>query len=225
MSQSLLALVGPRLTQHALDVAVPKHDVGLLGLLAALCTWRRCVLDFVVEYGGTLLTTYIGQRVMYDLRMQIFEHLQRLSISYFDRNPVGRLMTRVTSDVETLNELFSSGVVTDLRRRVHAGRHHGDDAGDRLAAGAGHLRGDPAGLAHRPDLPPPGAPGVRRHPGAAGPAQRLPAGAAERDAGRAAVRPGGGRGAPVRGAQPGAPRGAPPLDHDLRGVLPGRSRC
>jgi ATP-binding cassette subfamily B protein len=49
---------------------------------------------------------------MYDLRMELFSHLQRLSISYFDRNPVGRLMTRVTSDVETLNELFSSGVVT-----------------------------------------------------------------------------------------------------------------
>jgi len=70
------------------------------------------LLEFVVEYGQTLLTTYLGQRVMYDLRMQIFDHLQRLSISYFDRNPVGRLMTRVTSDVETLNELFSSGVVT-----------------------------------------------------------------------------------------------------------------
>ena len=111
MGQSLLALIGPRLTQHALDVAVPKHDVGLLGLLAALYL-GTLLLDFVVEYGGTLLTTYIGQRVMYDLRMRIFEHLQRLSISYFDRNPVGRLMTRVTSDVETLNELFSSGVVT-----------------------------------------------------------------------------------------------------------------
>jgi ATP-binding cassette subfamily B protein len=111
MAQSLLALVGPRLTQHALDVAVPKHDVGLLGLLATLYL-GTLLLDFVVEYGGTLLTTYIGQRVMYDLRLRIFEHLQRLSISYFDRNPVGRLMTRVTSDVETLNELFSSGVVT-----------------------------------------------------------------------------------------------------------------
>ncbi len=111
MSQSALALVGPRLTQHALDVAVPRHDVGLLGLLAALFL-GTLLLDFAVEYGGTLLTTFIGQRVMYDLRMRIFEHLQRLSITYFDRNPVGRLMTRVTSDVETLNELFSSGVVT-----------------------------------------------------------------------------------------------------------------
>jgi ATP-binding cassette subfamily B multidrug efflux pump len=111
MTQSVLALIGPRLTEHALDVAIPKRDVGLLGLLAGLYL-ATLVLDFAVEYGGTLLTTYIGQRVMYDLRMQIFGHLQRLSITYFDRHPVGRLMTRVTSDVETLNELFSSGVVT-----------------------------------------------------------------------------------------------------------------
>jgi len=111
LTQSVLALIGPRLTEHALDVAIPTHDVGLLGRLAGLYL-ATLLLDLVVEYGGTLLTTYIGQRVMYDLRMEIFGHLQRLSISYFDRHPVGRLMTRVTSDVETLNELFSSGVVT-----------------------------------------------------------------------------------------------------------------
>ncbi len=106
-----LALVGPALTQRALDVAIPNRDLGLLGTLAVIYL-AALVLDFLVEYGQTFLTAYVGQRVMYDLRMQIFEHLQRLSISYFDRNPVGRLMTRVTSDVETLNELFSSGVVT-----------------------------------------------------------------------------------------------------------------
>ena len=106
-----LALVGPLLTQRTLDVAIPRRDFGLLGTLAVLFL-AALLLEFVVEYGQTLLTTYIGQRVMYDLRMQIFGHLQRLSISFFDRNPVGRLMTRVTSDVETLNELFSSGLVT-----------------------------------------------------------------------------------------------------------------
>jgi ATP-binding cassette, subfamily B, multidrug efflux pump len=106
-----LALVGPALTQRALDVAVPHHDIGLLGTLAGVFL-LALVIDFGVEYGQTLLTAYLGQKVMFDLRMQIFSHLQRLSISYFDRNPVGRLMTRVTSDVETLNELFSSGVVT-----------------------------------------------------------------------------------------------------------------
>jgi ATP-binding cassette subfamily B multidrug efflux pump len=106
-----LALVGPALTQRALDLAIPHHDTGLLGTLGALFL-GALLLDFVVEYGQTFLTAFIGQRVMYDLRMEIFGHLQQLSISYFDRNPVGRLMTRVTSDVETLNELFSSGVVT-----------------------------------------------------------------------------------------------------------------
>jgi ATP-binding cassette subfamily B multidrug efflux pump len=99
------------LTQRALDVAIPARDLGLLGTLGILFL-AALLVEFLVEYGQTLLTTYLGQRVMYDLRMQIFDHLQRLSISYFDRNPVGRLMTRVTSDVETLNELFSSGVVT-----------------------------------------------------------------------------------------------------------------
>jgi ATP-binding cassette, subfamily B, multidrug efflux pump len=109
--QSGLALVGPRLTEQALDVAIPHRDVGLLGLLAGLYI-ATLLLELTAEYGGLLLTTFVGQRVMYDLRMEIFAHLQRLSVRYFDRNPVGRLMTRVTSDVETLNELFSSGVVT-----------------------------------------------------------------------------------------------------------------
>jgi len=70
------------------------------------------LLAGVLEYIQTLLTTWIGQRVMEDLRGQIFGHLQRLELAFFDRNPVGRLMTRVTSDVEALNEMFTSGVVT-----------------------------------------------------------------------------------------------------------------
>ncbi|HVT40024.1 MAG TPA: ABC transporter ATP-binding protein, partial [Gemmatimonadaceae bacterium] len=64
--------------------------------------------------GGVMFTTLLGQRVMHDLRREIFAHLQRLSIPFFDRNPVGRLVTRVTSDVEALNELFTSGVVAGL---------------------------------------------------------------------------------------------------------------
>ena len=109
--QSGLALIGPRLTERALDVAIPHKDLGLLSLLAGLYL-ATLLVELVVEYGGAVLTAFVGQKVMYDLRMEIFAHLQRLSVTYFDRNPVGRLMTRVTSDVETLNELFSSGVVT-----------------------------------------------------------------------------------------------------------------
>ncbi|MEO8200321.1 MAG: ABC transporter ATP-binding protein [Gemmatimonadota bacterium] len=106
-----LSLVGPILTQQALDVAVPRRDSGLLTTLALLFL-GSLLLEFVCEYAGSILAAFIGQRVMYDLRIQIFTRLQVLSIPYFDRNPVGRLMTRVTSDVETLNELFSSGLVT-----------------------------------------------------------------------------------------------------------------
>lgn len=106
-----LTLVGPLLTQRALDVAVPARDNALLRTLAVLFL-GALVLEFVLDYAQAYLTAWMGQRVMADLRLQVFSHLQRLSVSYFDRHPVGRLMTRVTSDVETLNELFSSGVVT-----------------------------------------------------------------------------------------------------------------
>ena len=106
-----LALVGPALTERALDIAIPRRDLGLLGTLSALYL-ASLLLEFLLEYAQAYLTAWIGQGVMSDLRIEIFRHLQRLSIPYFDRHPVGRLMTRVTSDVETLNELFSSGVVT-----------------------------------------------------------------------------------------------------------------
>ncbi len=111
LGSASLALVGPELTRRAIDVAIPARDTGLLATLAALF-FASLLLEFLTDYGQALLTTIIGQRVMYDLRLAIFAHLQRLSIRYFDTHPVGRLMTRVTSDVETLNELFSSGLVT-----------------------------------------------------------------------------------------------------------------
>jgi ATP-binding cassette, subfamily B, multidrug efflux pump len=108
---SALELVGPWLTKVALDRAIPSGDMGLLATLVA-AYFASLLLAFGFEYAQTLLTTWLGQSVMYDLRMEIFSTLQRLSLRYFDRNPVGRLMTRVTNDVETLNEMFSSGVVT-----------------------------------------------------------------------------------------------------------------
>jgi ATP-binding cassette, subfamily B, multidrug efflux pump len=104
-------LIGPILTQQALDRAIPRGDAALLGYLA-LAYLAALLVGFLCEYGQTLVTTWLGQQVMYDLRTQVFAHLQRLSLRYFDRNPVGRLMTRVTNDVEQLNEAFSSGIVT-----------------------------------------------------------------------------------------------------------------
>ncbi len=106
-----LELLGPYLTKVALDDAIPNGDLPLLGRLA-IAYLAAMLLAFGLEYAQQILTTWLGQRIMFDLRRQIFGHLQRQSLRYFDRNPVGRLMTRVTNDVEVLNQLFSSGIVT-----------------------------------------------------------------------------------------------------------------
>src|SRR5688572_28143560 len=108
---SALTLVAPRMLQQAIDVAIPNGDTPLLITLTMILA-GSIVLQFGMEYSGALLTTLLGQRVMHELRQEVFGKLQRLSIPYFDRHPVGRLTTRVTSDVETLNELLSSGLVT-----------------------------------------------------------------------------------------------------------------
>ena len=68
--------------------------------------------DFLAQYVQIRIMQRVGQQTMYDMRHEIFGHIQRLSMSYFDRNPVGRLVTRVTTDVDALNDLFAAGVVT-----------------------------------------------------------------------------------------------------------------
>src|SRR5256886_2116499 len=70
------------------------------------------VFSFLLEYLQTYYMQWAGQMVMFDLRKEIFRHLQRMHIGFYDRNPVGRLVTRVTSDVDALNEMFTSGVVS-----------------------------------------------------------------------------------------------------------------
>ncbi len=113
LAEAVLALAGPLFTREVIDVALPAGDRGLVMQLAVLLA-ATLVIQFTLEYAGTILTSLLGQRVMRDLRMQIFTHLQRLSIPFFDRTPVGRLITRVTSDVEALNELFTAGVVAGV---------------------------------------------------------------------------------------------------------------
>ena len=110
VAASLLQVVGPWLTQIAIDDVIPNRNTSLLATLAGAYL-ASVVAGFVLLYAQSVLTTWLGQRVMYDLRTEIFRKLQRLDLGFYDRNPVGRLMTRITSDVEALNELFSSGVV------------------------------------------------------------------------------------------------------------------
>jgi ATP-binding cassette, subfamily B, multidrug efflux pump len=106
-------LVGPILTERVIDVAVPYHDTALIRN-AVLLFVLTLIVQFACAYGETILTSLLGQRVMRDLRLQMFAHLERLPIAFFDRNPVGRLVTRVTADIEALNELFTAGVVSGL---------------------------------------------------------------------------------------------------------------
>src|SRR5262245_21893323 len=113
MIDGLLQLVGPIMTRRVIDVALPARDIPLVWTSAALFG-ASLLIAFVCQYGETILTSLLGQRVMRDLRREIFGHVQRLPVVYFDRNPVGRTVTRVTSDVEALNELFTAGVVSAL---------------------------------------------------------------------------------------------------------------
>lgn len=108
-----LQLVGPILTRRVIDVALPAGDAGMVAT-AALLYALALLLQFAAGYGETVLTGLLGQHVMRDLRTELFARLQRLPVAFFDRNPVGRLVTRVTSDVEALNELFTAGVVAGL---------------------------------------------------------------------------------------------------------------
>ena len=111
--EGVLQLVGPLLTQRVIDVALPARDVAAGGRMATLFA-AALTLSFIASYGETLLTSLLGQRVMRDLRHELFAQLQQLPVAFFDRNPVGRLITRVTSDVESLNELFTAGVVSGM---------------------------------------------------------------------------------------------------------------
>jgi len=106
-----LDLTGPWLYKVAIDRYIARGDLSGLPGVAALYL-LALVLAFVVRYAQLYVLAMTGQRVMLDLRRQIYAHLQRLHVGYFDRNPVGRLMTRVTTDVDAVNELFTSGVVT-----------------------------------------------------------------------------------------------------------------
>jgi ATP-binding cassette subfamily B protein len=115
-----LELAPPILFQRVIDrFLVP----GAGGAIPMTTAWRGVILisvvylavlifDFLAQYTQIRIMQRVGQQTMYDMRTQIFGHLQRLPMSYFDRNPVGRLMTRVTTDVDALNDLFAAGVVT-----------------------------------------------------------------------------------------------------------------
>ena len=108
---SALALTQPYLIKLAIDRYIAQGDLAGLNLIALLFL-GILVAAFALEYAQTYIMQLTGQRIMADVRMLVYGHLQRLDIQFYDKNPVGRLMTRVTTDVDVLNDLFTSGVIT-----------------------------------------------------------------------------------------------------------------
>lgn len=111
VTASALSVIPPYLTKIAIDDYLQANDLRGLDELAVLYL-LILIAVFGLSFGQTWVMNLMGQRIMYDLRMQIFGHLQKLEVAFFDKNPVGRLMTRLTTDVDTLNELFTSGVIS-----------------------------------------------------------------------------------------------------------------
>ena len=111
---SVLQLAQPYLTKVAIDDHIATGTLDGLDRIA-LAFFIVLIGAFVLEYVQTYTMQMMGQRIMFDLRMEIYRHLQRLDLRFYDRNPVGRLMTRVTTDVDTLNDLFASGVISVFR--------------------------------------------------------------------------------------------------------------
>ncbi|HVF57001.1 MAG TPA: ABC transporter ATP-binding protein [Pyrinomonadaceae bacterium] len=106
-------VIEPKFFQYAIDwYIVPRNLSGLHWLALAFLVVK--LLQLVVSYYQAVLVQSVGQHVMYDLRSELYRKLQHQEVAYFDRNPVGRVMTRLTSDVDSLNELFTSGVIEGL---------------------------------------------------------------------------------------------------------------
>ena len=108
---SLLQLAQPYLMKEAIDRYIAQGNAAGLDVIAAAFL-AILFVAFGLEFLQTYVLQLVGQRIMYDLRVQVHGHLQALDLSFYDRNPVGRLMTRVTTDVDVLNDLFASGVIT-----------------------------------------------------------------------------------------------------------------
>ncbi len=107
---SLTQLAGPYLVKIGIDDYIATDNMSGLRLVALLY-FAILLGQFFLRFAETYITQYVGQQIMFDLRRDIFGHLQKLSLAFFDKNPVGRLITRVTSDVDALNEVVTSGMV------------------------------------------------------------------------------------------------------------------
>ena len=112
LALNLLGVLQPKFTQYAIDWYILPRKLNGLSLIVGLYFGSQ-LFRFVFSYFQSILLNSVGQYVMFDMRRELYDKLQHQEIAYYDRNPVGRIMTRLTTDVDALNELFTQGV-TDL---------------------------------------------------------------------------------------------------------------
>jgi ATP-binding cassette, subfamily B, multidrug efflux pump len=111
LASSVALLTQPYLLKVAIDRYMAERDLaGLSGM--AMLFILAAIVELIAFYGNYYLTMLVAQRALSDLRVDVFAHLQRLPIAYFDRNPVGRLVTRMTTDADVINEMFAAGALT-----------------------------------------------------------------------------------------------------------------
>ena len=110
LTVSILNLAGPYLTKIVIDDHITARDMSGLDMIAVIYL-TVLVCSFLFQFCQTYVMQYIGQKVMFDLRSKVFAHLHKMSFSYFDKNPIGKMITRVVNDVEVLNEMLTSGLI------------------------------------------------------------------------------------------------------------------
>ncbi len=110
LTVSILNLAGPYLTKIVIDDHITARDMSGLDMIAVIYL-TVLVCSFLFQFCQTYVMQYIGQKVMFDLRSKVFAHLHKMSFSYFDNNPIGKMITRVVNDVEVLNEMLTSGLI------------------------------------------------------------------------------------------------------------------
>lgn len=110
ISVAALGPLRPYLTKVAVDNYITQKDWNGLLIICSLLL-GSLLLQAIVQYFLTYFTELMGQKIIFDLRVQVFSHVQNLALKFFDKTPIGRIVTRVTNDVESLNEMFSSGIV------------------------------------------------------------------------------------------------------------------
>ena len=121
------ALVPPYLAGRAIDDGIREGDADFLTVVL-IAFIAAALINWGATYVQTYLVNWVGQRALQDLRERIFAHLQRLSIGFYSRNKTGVLISRLTNDVQALDQLVTDGVVTLFSVHAHAARHRGDPA-------------------------------------------------------------------------------------------------